>query len=233
MLPYARELGVNDYLISTGGAVARHTDTGEVLHHATLPVPDAPEIVAAGLELGATVLYWSADGVFARQRTRWVEQYAADCRDAVTILDVESLAGLGTPPAEKVVWGADPAVIAVLAPQMRHRYAGRMVVTVTDDWFVEFAAPGAEKSAGVAAVAQRYGIDPRQVLAFGDGNNDVPLLKWAGLGVAMSHGRPAAHAAADVVSPAGDPETELARAIDAVLGKCGIEAKPSTFHEAA
>ena len=65
MLPYARELGVNDYLISTGGAVARHTDTGEVLHHATLPVPDAPEIVAAGLELGATVLYWSADGVFA------------------------------------------------------------------------------------------------------------------------------------------------------------------------
>jgi hydroxymethylpyrimidine pyrophosphatase-like HAD family hydrolase len=219
MLAYARELGVSDYLISSGGAVTRHTETGEVVHHAPLPVPDAPEVVAAGLELGATVLYWSSDGVFARQRTRWVEQYEADCRDRVTTLDVESLAGQGTPPAEKVVWGAEPDVIAVLAPKMRERYAGRMIVTVTDDWFVEFAAPGAEKSAGVAAVAARYGIDRRQVLAFGDGNNDVPMLKWVGLGVAMSHGRAAAREAADFVAPSGAPETELARAVDAVLAK--------------
>jgi Cof subfamily protein (haloacid dehalogenase superfamily) len=222
MVPYARELNVRDYLISSGGAVTRHIDTGEILHDATLPVPDAPEVVADGLERGLTVLYWSAEGVFARQRSRWVEQYVADCKDPVTILDVESLAGQGTPPAEKVVWGAEPEVIAALAPQMRERYAGRMIVTVTDDWFMEFAAPGADKAAGVAAAAARYGIDRRHVLAFGDGNNDVPLLTWAGLGVAMSHGRPAARAAAGLVSPSGDPETELARAIDAVLDRAGF-----------
>jgi hydroxymethylpyrimidine pyrophosphatase-like HAD family hydrolase len=213
-------------------------DTGEVLHAAPLPVPDAPEIVAEGLERGLSVLYWSADGVFARQRSRWVEQYAADCRDGVTILDIESLAGQGEPPAEKVVWGAEPEVIAALAPVMRERYAGRMVVTVTDDWFVEFAAPGADKSAGVAAAAARHGVDRRHVLAFGDGNNDVPLLRWAGCGVAMSHGRPAAHAAADLVSPAGDPETELSRAIGEVLARAGVgpggvEEDDEPLHEAA
>jgi hydroxymethylpyrimidine pyrophosphatase-like HAD family hydrolase len=169
-----------------------------------------------------TVLYWSADGVFARQPSQWVQQYEADCKDPVTLLDVESLAGLGDPPAEKIVWGAEPEVIAALAPLMRERYAGRMIVTVTDDWFMEFAAPGADKAAGVAAVAARYGIDRRHVLAFGDGNNDVTLLTWAGLGVAMSHGRPAARKAAGLVSPPGDPETELARAIDAVLARSGI-----------
>jgi HAD superfamily hydrolase (TIGR01484 family) len=235
MIPFSRELGLSDYLISSGGAVARHVDTGEVLHQATLTVPDAPEIVAAGLEIGATVLYWSADGVFARQRTRWSDRYAADCADPVTILDVESLAGQGTPPAEKIVWGADPDVIAVLAPRMRRRYDGQLIVTVTDDWFMEFAAPGADKAVGVAAVGERYGIDASRVLAFGDGNNDVPLLKWAGLGVAMSHGRSAAQAAADLVAPAGDPETELARAIDAVLAgaSCDVDEDSETLHEAA
>jgi Cof subfamily protein (haloacid dehalogenase superfamily) len=225
MLAFARELGVSDYLISSGGAVARHMVTGELLHEAVLPVPDAPEVVAEGLERGLTVLYWSADGVFARQPSRWVQQYEADCRDAVTLLDVESLAGQGTPPAEKIVWGAEPEIIAALAPVMRERYGDRMIVTVTDDWFVEFAAPGADKAAGVAVVAARYGIDRRHVLAFGDGNNDVPLLTWAGLGVAMSHGRPAAHAAARLVSPTGDPETELARAIGAVLARTGVHVR--------
>jgi hypothetical protein len=92
-----------------------------------------------------------------------------------------------------------------------------MVVTVTDDWFLEFASTGATKAAGVAAIAARYGIEQAEVLAFGDGNNDAALLAWAGLGVAMSHGRPAALAVAKMVAPAGDPESGLARAVEAVL----------------
>jgi Cof subfamily protein (haloacid dehalogenase superfamily) len=217
MLSYARELGLSDFIISCGGAVTRHIDTNEVIHHATLAAADAAETIAEGSERGLTVMYWSPDGVFARQRTRWVDQYEADCADPVTILDVESLAGSGTSPAEKVVWGGDPAVITAFAPEMRRRFAGRMIVTVTDDWFVEFAAPNATKAAGVEAVARRYGIAAADVLAFGDGNNDVAMLTWAGMGIAMPHGRPAAKAAAKRVARAGDPESALARAVDEML----------------
>ena len=49
------------------------------------------------------------------------------------------------------------------------------------------------------------------------GNNDVALLKWAGLGIAMPHGRAAARAAAKRVAPPGDPETALARAVAALV----------------
>lgn len=217
MLPFYRDLGLNDFVVSCQGAVARHAATGELLHEALVPLADAGEILAEGHERGLSVMYWSADGVFARQRSRWIDRYSADCQgDPVTLLDVESLAGRG-PLAEKIVWGAEPEVIAALEPEMRRRWDGRLLVMSTDDCFLEFTSPAATKAAGVAAVAARYGIDRRQVLAFGDGNNDVSLLKWAGLGVAMFHGRPAAHAAADAVASEGDPETSLARAIEAVM----------------
>src|SRR4051794_5667671 len=181
MMGFQRELGLDDYLISCQGALARHPRTGEVIHEALVPTPLAAELTAEGLERGLTVMFWARDGVFARQRSVWTDRYSADCGDdPVTTLDVQSLADAGTP-AEKVVWGAEPQVIAALAPALRSRFAGRLEVTVTDDWFVEFASPSATKAAGVEAVAGAYGIERRQVLAFGDGNNDVAMLKWAGL----------------------------------------------------
>jgi hydroxymethylpyrimidine pyrophosphatase-like HAD family hydrolase len=43
------------------------------------------------------------------------------------------------------------------------------------------------------------------------------MLAWAGMGVAMRHGNPAAIAAAKLISPPGPPETAFARAIDVLL----------------
>jgi Cof subfamily protein (haloacid dehalogenase superfamily) len=225
MLAFQRGLELDDYVVSCQGAVVRHPRTGEVIHEAHVPTPLAAELTAEGLERGLTVMFWARDGVFARQRTAWTDRYTVDCGDdPVTACDVQSFADAGAP-AEKVVWGADPQVIAALAPVLRERLRDHVEVTVTDDWFVEFTSRAATKAAGVAAVARAHGIDVRRVLAFGDGNNDVAMLKWAGLGVAMPHGRPAARAAADCVAPSGDPETSLARAIRGVLaaaaGRCG------------
>jgi hydroxymethylpyrimidine pyrophosphatase-like HAD family hydrolase len=88
---------------------------------------------------------------------------------------------------------------------------------ITSRQYLEFTAPGADKAHGVAAVAARYALKATDVMAFGDGNNDIGMLGWAGLGVAMRDGRPAAHEAADRVSPPGDPETALARSIAMLL----------------
>ena len=217
MLPFYRELGLDDFVVSCQGAVARHGVTGEVVHEALVTPDEGGEIVAEGHERGFSVMYWAGDGVFARQRSRWIDRYRADCQgDPVTLLDVESLASRGVP-AEKVIWGAEPQVIAAIEPELRRRYDGRLGVMITDDCFLEFTSPAATKAAGVAAAAARHGVDRRLVLAFGDGNNDVSMLRWAGLGVAMFHGRPAAHAAAKAVASEGDPESGLARAIDAVI----------------
>lgn len=65
---------------------------------------------------------------------------------------------------------------------------------------VEISAAGVTKAAGLAWVCERQGIDASQVLAFGDMPNDIPLLTWAGHGVAVGNAHPAVRAVADEVT---------------------------------
>lgn len=62
--------------------------------------------------------------------------------------------------------------------------------------------PDATKANAAAYICQKLGITPDQVMALGDGGNDVDMLRFAGLGVAMAHASDAAKQAADVIAPA-------------------------------
>jgi Cof subfamily protein (haloacid dehalogenase superfamily) len=219
MLPFQRELGLEGFVVSTQGAIARHPRTSRPLHEATLAARDVAELLAEGARRELTVMHWSRRGVVANERSRWVERYVEDCRDPVSVTNLQ---GLAAERAEKIVWGAAPAAIASLAPQIRGRFHERFEITITDDFFIEFTSPLATKATGVAAVARYHKIDPIQVLTFGDGNNDVSMLAWAGMGVAMSHASPAARVAARLIAPPGNPDSSLARAVAAVLSTTGF-----------
>ncbi len=217
MLPYCEELGLDDFVVSCQGARVEHPRTGQVLKRASLAPADTSALVAEGLDRGHTVLLWLAEGVFAQAETSWVDGYRDESgNDLVSIVDLQ---GLADRPAEKVIWAADPSEIASAYAELGSRFDGRLSVTVTNDWYLEITALEAHKADGVAAVAASAGISREAVLAFGDGHNDVSLLSWAGLGVAMPHGRASARAAARVVGTDGDPESALARAVDLVAAR--------------
>jgi len=71
---------------------------------------------------------------------------------------------------------------------------------------VEISAPAVTKAAGLAWLCERDGIDASEVLAFGDMPNDIPLLAWAGHGVAMGNAHPAVRAMADEVTRTNDED---------------------------
>jgi Cof subfamily protein (haloacid dehalogenase superfamily) len=71
--------------------------------------------------------------------------------------------------------------------------------------YLEVLPAAASKGAALRRVVGRLGIPREAVAAVGDGENDADMLAWAGLGMAMGGGHPAAIAAADVVLP---PVTE-------------------------
>ncbi|SUA41067.1 Phosphatase YbjI [Nocardia africana] len=69
--------------------------------------------------------------------------------------------------------------------------AGRADITYsTNNGLIELSAPGITKAAGLSVVAERLGVDPAAILAFGDMPNDVPMLRMAGHGVAMGNAHP-------------------------------------------
>lgn len=75
----------------------------------------------------------------------------------------------------------------------------------TNDGLVEISAIGISKAAGLHEVARPLGISAEDVVAFGDMPNDIPMLLWAGHGVAMGNAHPETVAAAnEVTAPNGD-----------------------------
>jgi 5-amino-6-(5-phospho-D-ribitylamino)uracil phosphatase len=75
------------------------------------------------------------------------------------------------------------------------RYAG---------YFTEFAPAGVTKWSAVQRLARLWGIDDASICAVGDDVNDIPMIREAGLGVAMGNALPAVKAAADRVAPSHD-----------------------------
>jgi len=97
--------------------------------------------------------------------------------------------------------------------------AGRLGLHGTDyvvGWtaWLDLAPVGVSKASGVALVADALGVDAADVLAIGDGRNDIEMLRWAGRGVAMGQAVEEVIAAADDVTDAvydDGAATELAR----------------------
>jgi hypothetical protein len=83
------------------------------------------------------------------------------------------------------------------------------VATVTQAGlnFVEVCPPAVDKGTGLAVVAQAIGVDPADVLVFGDMPNDLPMFAWAGWGrVAVANAHPAVLAVADEVTLTNDQD---------------------------
>lgn len=83
----------------------------------------------------------------------------------------------------------------------------------TNNGLIEVLPSGLSKATGVAELAGPLGIAASDIITFGDMPNDIPMLQWAGLGVAMGNAHPEAKAAADEVTT---PNTEdgLARVLE-------------------
>ena len=71
---------------------------------------------------------------------------------------------------------------------------------------IEVNAEGINKGEALLWVAERLGIRREETLAFGDGANDVELLRTAGIGAAMSNGVPEVLAAADIKAGNNDED---------------------------
>jgi Cof subfamily protein (haloacid dehalogenase superfamily) len=83
-----------------------------------------------------------------------------------------------------------------------------------DFWILEVLNPGCSKNHALQFLCDRYGIDPREVIAVGDNRNDIDMFSWAGLGVAMKNSLPDVAQCADRVTIRDNNNTGVAEVIE-------------------
>jgi len=197
------------------GAVLYDAATGTVLHARTLDVPllqQATELVRGALP-GCG---FAAERVGAHDSA--TPQFVSAPGYAHAWLNPEntevSADELTSEPAVKLLVRHSGMTSGDMARALGPLLAGTVDLTYsTNNGLVELSAHGVTKATGLATLAAEHGVDAGEIIAFGDMPNDVPMLRWAGHGVAMGNAHPAAIDVADEVT-ASHAEDGLAQVLE-------------------
>jgi hypothetical protein len=214
------EMGIAGPVISYNGAMLRGADD-TVIENLTLEPALAEEVVALA-EAEDLQLNYYLDGVlYARRIQPWWDLYHGRTSSPMRELtDYRSLAGSSP---HKLLIYTDAKRVRALRESLNERFSPRCNLLITSDEYLEFVPLGADKGHSLALLAGRMGLERSQVAAAGDGWNDLGMLGWAGLGIAMEGGRQELRAIADAVVP-GPEDDGLARFIEENLLPAGSRA---------
>ena len=102
------------------------------------------------------------------------------------------------------------AAIQKISPELFDKYE----IFKSRELLLEWSPKNVHKATGLAKLIDHLGIDRSQVMACGDEANDLSMIEWAGLGVAMQNAVPEVKAVANVVTPMTNDEEAVAWAIE-------------------
>jgi Cof subfamily protein (haloacid dehalogenase superfamily) len=204
---------MSEPLVCYQGAVVAAAD-GRFLLHEPIELSLAREVIVAVSEAGFPPNVYVDDELYVSSVTKEAGQYADFQRIAIHPVG-DLVAWLEVSPTKLVCIG-DPDALDELAAGLRERFEQRLWISKSLPFFLEFAAEGVSKASGLAFVGERLGFSAAQTLAFGDGENDIELLEWAGYAVSVEDGHERARAAADLLCPSAEQEG-VALVIEALL----------------
>ena len=107
-------------------------------------------------------------------------------------------------PVPKCLIVGDPEPLSVLEQKMKQDLEGRMNVFRSEPFFLEITPLMVDKGTALMWLADSLGIRREQVMACGDGYNDITMISEAGIGVAMENAQEPAKNAADFVTLSND-----------------------------
>ncbi|GAB3695680.1 HAD family hydrolase [Corynebacterium nasicanis] len=221
IFPVLDQLPIRPVCVTANGAVVYDSANDQVIASHTL----TPETMAEVVDL-AKEAFHDVGGVSVGCER--VGRSAFDPEEEMFVVTPDFLhtweeQAFGVLPEHEVI--SQPAVKMILrheglsAPEMFDLltpYLDPDVAHVTfsmNEGLLEIAAPGVTKALGVSTLAAMHGIDQRDVIAFGDMPNDIEMLAWAGIGVAMGNARDSVKDVADMVTGTND-EAGLAQVLE-------------------
>lgn len=220
LIPVLEQLPLAPVCVCANGAVVYDPSTDRVLHAFELSPSAMAEVVAvaervlAGVPHGYGVERVGSSALDPEEECFIITpEYNRDAWDSqFGVTDTQTLI---SQPAAKLLVRCPSMTSAqmyeLIAPEVDPELAH--VTYSMDEGLIEVSCPGVNKAAGARYLAERYGVTAADAVAFGDMPNDLELLRWAGVGVAMGNAVPMLHDAADHVT-ATNNEYGVARVLE-------------------
>ena len=208
------ELGLTAPIVSFQGAQVAYGKTGEVLWQ----VPLTEEMTSLALDAIPSddrldVVGYVSDDVVVLRMTNWVRAYGERTGVSVRVVDPDVFM---TSPMTRLVVRGEDEVIESLEAELKRSLNGRVYVTRSLPYYCEILHPDGGKHKALEWLCGHLGIRREETVAFGNGYNDVHMLIWAGMSVAVDGSVPQVLEVADVVAPSMEDDG-VARVLDGLL----------------
>lgn len=202
---YAEELEIKGVpLIIYQGAWVR-TLEGKDLYSRPLSAEDALLVLNTIRPYGFHYQTYHEDELYMERITPEGEAYARLSGSPVHIVpDLEMLAH--NEPLKFVVINYREKELSIMESELKQKIGDKVSIVRSKPHFLEISHLKATKGYALKAVSDHFGIDRSQVMAIGDSYNDLDMIEWAGLGVAMGNSWAEVKAKADYVTLSNEEE---------------------------
>lgn len=197
-VPFAEELNIDSPLITYDGALVKTAKTRKEYWHRPIPIEDAREIIRYVQGLGFHMNLYLDDQVYVERLNEEARRYMAHIN--VEAKPVGNLLDFMDRPPTKLLMMADPETVIRMLPRLEEEFGDRSHVARSLPDYVEFTGKDVTKGSALAMLAEKLGIRPHEVMAIGDSENDISMMSYAGIGVAVSNANTKVKEAADYVA---------------------------------
>ncbi|MDR0752102.1 MAG: Cof-type HAD-IIB family hydrolase [Christensenellaceae bacterium] len=202
-LPYCKELGLRGDLITYQGARISEVSTGQIL----LERPMQNELLHNVLKyLHYNNIYhqlYLDEKIFVKEITDMSRMYlkfisAQFIELGVPLYDYVLKSNIS---ALKVAIIADPKEVKPYINFLKTRFDNQLIINTSKPWIVEIISNEAGKGSAVKYLADRHSLSPHEIICIGDSANDVSMIEYAGIGVAVANASLEAFRAANIICP--------------------------------
>ena len=193
------------YILPFNGGLIKNVSTGEIISSNTISREALETAYSVAEEFGIGIItYKEGDIIAAHRRDQYIDLESRINGMPIRITD-NFLEDIAHAPVKCLLTG-DPEIAEKAEKRLAELLSGKANVFRSEPFFVEVVPNGIDKAESIKALIGRLDITREEVIACGDGFNDVSMIKYAGLGVAMSNGCDAAKEAADYIAPSNDED---------------------------
>lgn len=207
-LPIAKKLKLEKFggfIASFNGGQITDCGSGEVIYQQTLPKDIIPELFKLAEKLNIGFISYDKTGIIAADRP---DKYI-DLEARINHLPVsykKNIAEYIDFPLNKCLGTTEPEVAPEKEQAFIEKFGDRINVSRSEPFFIEITPKGIDKAASLEHLCEIIGSSRENMIACGDGFNDISMIKYAGVGVAMANAQEEVKAAADYITVSNDED---------------------------
>lgn len=198
------ELKLDAPIITYNGAMIVDAATGGILFEERMLRRDAEQVLRLGREMDTTIIAWSNNELYVNKINDRTDDYKKlSGNEPVVFSDADRILDQGI---TKIIWIDDVDRIEAFKMGIKGIVNDSVTYCTSQPHFLEFFSSSVSKAVALEFIGRRYGIRREEMIAIGDGFNDLSMIEYAGLGVAMGNAAEGVKERADYVTASNDED---------------------------